>query len=115
MLFRSIGIEQGGAEEIAKRSRGTPRIANRLLKRVRDFAEVCADGTITRDVADHALNQLEIDHLGLDNIDRRLLRGIIEYYGGGPVGLETISVRSLGEYSSSFRITPKRSRSGAES
>ena len=86
-----IGIEKGGAEEIAKRSRGTPRIANRLLKRVRDFAEICADGTITRNVADHALTQLDIDQLGLDNIDRRLLRGIIEYYGGGPVGLDTLA------------------------
>ena len=86
-----IGIEQGGAAEIAKRSRGTPRIANRLLKRVRDFAEVCAEGTITQDVADLALTQLDIDHLGLDNIDRRLLRGIIEYYGGGPVGLDTLA------------------------
>ena len=86
-----IGIEKGGAEEIAKRSRGTPRIANRLLKRVRDFAEICADGTITKEVADHALTQLDIDHLGLDNIDRRLLRGIIEYYGGGPVGLDTLA------------------------
>ena len=86
-----IGIEKGGAEEIARRSRGTPRIANRLLKRVRDFAEICADGTITREVADHALSQLDIDHLGLDNIDRRLLRGIIEFYGGGPVGLDTLA------------------------
>ncbi len=86
-----IGIEREGAEEVAKRSRGTPRIANRLLKRVRDFAEVCADGVITREVADHALTQLEIDHMGLDTIDRRLLRGIIEYYGGGPVGLDTLA------------------------
>ena len=86
-----IGVEKAGAEEIAKRCRGTPRIANRLLKRVRDFAEVCAQGVITRQVADDALNRLDIDHLGLDTIDRRLLRSIILQYGGGPVGLETLA------------------------
>jgi Holliday junction DNA helicase RuvB len=86
-----IGIEDKGAEEIAKRSRGTPRIANRLLKRVRDFAEVRADGVITRALADEALNQLEIDGLGLDSVDRRLLESIIRNYGGGPVGLETLA------------------------
>ena len=86
-----IGIDPGGADEIAHRSRGTPRIANRLLKRVRDFAEVCADGVITREVADEALTRLEIDRQGLDNIDRRLLESIILHYGGGPVGLETLA------------------------
>lgn len=86
-----IGIEDQGAEEIAKRSRGTPRIANRLLKRVRDFAEVKADGVITRALADQALTQLEIDELGLDSVDRRLLESIIRNYGGGPVGLETLA------------------------
>ena len=86
-----IRIEKDGAAEIAKRCRGTPRIANRLLKRVRDFAEVMADGVITREVADLALTRLDIDHLGLDNVDRRLLRSIILQYGGGPVGLETLA------------------------
>ncbi|MBR6522745.1 MAG: Holliday junction branch migration DNA helicase RuvB [Oscillospiraceae bacterium] len=86
-----IEIDKGGSMEIAKRSRGTPRIANRMLRRVRDFAQVCADGVITREVADDALNRLEIDHLGLDAIDRRLLTGIIVNYGGGPVGLETLA------------------------
>ncbi|MDR2605671.1 MAG: Holliday junction branch migration DNA helicase RuvB [Oscillospiraceae bacterium] len=86
-----IEIDSGGAEELAKRSRGTPRIANRLLRRVRDFAQVLADGVITREVADDALTRLEIDAIGLDNIDRRLLESIINNYGGGPVGLETLS------------------------
>jgi Holliday junction DNA helicase RuvB len=87
----TIPIEPDGAREIALRSRGTPRIANRLLRRVRDFAEVTADGTITYKVADNALTRLEIDPLGLDSIDRRLLSSIIENYSGGPVGLETIA------------------------
>ena len=86
-----IGIEDKGAAEIAKRSRGTPRIANRLLKRVRDFAEVKSDGVISQAVADEALTQLEIDELGLDSVDRRLLESIIKNYGGGPVGLETLA------------------------
>ena len=86
-----IEIDKRGSMEIAKRSRGTPRIANRMLRRVRDFAQVCADGVITREVADDALNRLEIDHLGLDAIDRRLLTSIIVNYGGGPVGLETLA------------------------
>ena len=86
-----VPIEDEGALEIASRSRGTPRIANRLLRRVRDFAEVYGDGTITKEVADLALSRLEIDRTGLDAIDRRLLSGIIENYGGGPVGLETIA------------------------
>ena len=86
-----VPIEQDGAMEIAKRSRGTPRIANRMLRRVRDFAQVKAGGVITREVADVALSALEVDHLGLDAIDRRMLRSIIEHYGGGPVGLETLA------------------------
>ena len=86
-----VPIEAAGATEIAARSRGTPRIANRLLRRVRDFAQVKADGTITRTVADNALVSLEVDHLGLDALDRRMLRSIIEHYGGGPVGLETLA------------------------
>ena len=87
----SIPIEPDGAFEIASRSRGTPRIANRLLRRVRDFAEVIGNGVITLESADTALSRLEIDETGLDAIDRRLLSSIIEYYGGGPVGLETIA------------------------
>ena len=86
-----VPIEADGAMEIAKRSRGTPRIANRLLRRVRDFAQVKAGGVITRDVADAALTALEVDHLGLDAIDRRMLSSIIQHYGGGPVGLETLA------------------------
>jgi Holliday junction DNA helicase RuvB len=86
-----IPVEPDGAAEIASRSRGTPRIANRLLRRVRDFAEVIADGVVTKQVADEALIQLEIDRTGLDAIDRRLLASIIRNYGGGPVGLETIA------------------------
>jgi Holliday junction DNA helicase RuvB len=87
----SIPIEPDGAREIASRSRGTPRIANRLLRRIRDFAEVMGDGIITFAVADNALTRLEIDATGLDAVDRRLLSSIIENYGGGPVGLETIA------------------------
>ena len=96
IVTRSAGIlnapiEPDGAMEIAKRSRGTPRIANRMLRRVRDFAQVKADGVITKEVADAALTALEVDYLGLDNIDRRMLSAIIQYYGGGPVGLETLA------------------------
>ena len=86
-----VPIEDDGAMEIAKRSRGTPRIANRMLRRVRDFAQVKAGGVITRSVADQALTALEVDHLGLDAIDRRMLSSIIEHYSGGPVGLETLA------------------------
>ena len=93
-----VPIEPSGAMEIARRSRGTPRIANRMLRRVRDFAEVKADGVITDAVADQALQALEIDHLGLDPVDRRMLRAIIENYGGGPVGLETLAA-TIGEES----------------
>ena len=91
-----IDIAPEGAAEIAARSRGTPRIANRLLRRVRDFAEVYNDGVITKDAADHALGRLEVDALGLDTIDRRMLESIIRNYGGGPVGLETLSA-TIGE------------------
>lgn len=86
-----IEIERDGAIEIASRSRGTPRIANRMLRRVRDFAQVRADGVITKDVADMALSRLEVDKSGLDALDRRMLRSIIEFYNGGPVGLETLA------------------------
>lgn len=86
-----VEIEHDGAVEIASRSRGTPRIANRLLRRVRDFAQVKANGVITKAVADVALSTLEVDKLGLDSLDRRMLRSIIEFYNGGPVGLETLA------------------------
>ncbi len=86
-----IEIDPTGAEEIARRSRGTPRLANRLLRRVRDFAQVTADGVITREVADRALSRLDVDKLGLDNLDRTMLRAIITYYNGGPVGLDTLA------------------------
>ena len=94
----NVEIEPEGAMEIARRSRGTPRIANRMLRRVRDFAQVVADGVITRQVADQALLALEVDHLGLDHVDRRMLRAIIENYGGGPVGLDTLAA-TIGEES----------------
>ncbi len=86
-----VPIEPSGAMEIARRSRGTPRIANRMLRRVRDFAQVKAGGVITKEVADAALTALEVDYLGLDAIDRRMLGSIIEHYAGGPVGLETLA------------------------
>ena len=94
----NVSIEPEGAMEIARRSRGTPRIANRMLKRVRDFAQVMADGVITKSVADKALLALEVDYLGLDNVDRRMLQAIIENYGGGPVGLDTLAA-TIGEES----------------
>ena len=94
----NVPIDPAGAMEIARRSRGTPRIANRMLRRVRDFAQVIADGLITKEVADKALLALEVDHLGLDNVDRRMLRAIIENYGGGPVGLDTLAA-TIGEES----------------
>ena len=93
-----VDIVPSGAYEIARRSRGTPRIANRMLRRVRDFAQVKADGVITETVADEALCALEIDHLGLDPVDRRMLHAIIENYRGGPVGLETLAA-TIGEES----------------
>lgn len=88
--------EQGGAAEIARRSRGTPRIANRLLRRARDFAQVIGDGVITRAIADHALNALEVDEHGLDDMDKRILTTMLEKYNGGPVGLNTLSI-AVGE------------------
>ena len=93
-----IPCEKDGALELAKRSRGTPRIANRLLKRIRDFAQVIGDGVITRDIVSQSLNKLEIDELGLDLVDRRMLEMIITNYNGGPVGLETLAA-ALGEES----------------
>ncbi len=93
-----VSIEPDGAMEIARRSRGTPRIANRMLRRVRDFAQVKADGVIDRAVADETMRALEIDYLGLDPVDRRMLGAIIENYGGGPVGLETLAA-TIGEES----------------
>ena len=93
-----ISIEPDGAYEIASRSRGTPRIANRILKRVRDFAQVRADGVITREVADMALERLEIDKIGLDAVDRRMLEAIVYNFGGGPVGLDTLAA-NIGEES----------------
>lgn len=86
-----IEIEPDGAVEIASRSRGTPRIANRMLRRVRDFAQVKGTGIITKAIADEALLRLEVDKAGLDNVDRRMLRSIIELYNGGPVGLEALA------------------------
>ena len=94
----NVSIEPEGAMEIARRSRGTPRIAPRMLRRVRDFAQVMADGVITKSVADKALLALEVDYLGLDNVDRRMLQAIIENYGGGPVGLDTLAA-TIGEES----------------
>ena len=101
IVTRSAGIlgmdiTPDGAMEIASRSRGTPRIANRLLKRVRDFAQVMGDGSIDSKIANYALNKQEIDGLGLDNIDRRMLESIIKFYNGGPVGLETLAA-TIGE------------------
>lgn len=92
-----VPIEPDGARELARRSRGTPRIANRLLKRVRDYAQVRADGRITAEVADTALRMLEVDELGLDGFDRKLLRIVIEKYGGGPVGVETLAAATSEE------------------
>ena len=96
IVMRSAGIlgtpiTEEGAYEIARRSRGTPRLANRFLKRVRDFAEVKGNGTIDKDIADIALSALDVDSLGLDSVDRRMLNAIIKNFGGGPVGLETLS------------------------
>jgi Holliday junction DNA helicase RuvB len=86
-----VGIHEAGAREIGRRARGTPRVANRLLKRVRDYAQVRAEGVITRHVAGDALRLLEVDELGLDEIDRKVLHTIIEKFDGGPVGLDTIA------------------------
>jgi len=91
-----IGIDEDGAREIARRSRGTPRAANRLLRRVRDFAQVAGDSTITSRVADEGLTRLGVDRLGLENLDRRYLKLMMEHFGGGPVGIQNLAV-SLGE------------------
>ncbi len=91
-----ISVDEQGAMEIASRSRGTPRIANRLLKRVRDFAQIRAQGDITEEVANEALNMYEIDKLGLDNLDKRMILSIIQNFGGGPVGLDTLAA-TIGE------------------
>lgn len=99
-----VPITQQGAAELAKRSRGTPRIANRLLRRVRDFAEVQGDGTIDHDVADAALVRLEVDHLGLDKMDRRILHTIGHKFSGGPVGLDTLAA-AIGESSDTIEET----------
>ncbi|MEG1609034.1 MAG: Holliday junction branch migration DNA helicase RuvB, partial [Clostridia bacterium] len=87
----NVDLDESGAMEIARRSRGTPRIANRILKRVRDYAEVLGKKTIDKSIADHALKKMEIDQLGLDDIDRRILTTIIEKSDGGPVGLDTLA------------------------
>lgn len=92
----NIDIDEDATLEIARRSRGTPRIANRFLKRVRDFAQVVGQGKITKDIADKALELMEVDKLGLDHVDRRILLAIIDKFGGGPVGLETLAA-STGE------------------
>jgi Holliday junction DNA helicase RuvB len=91
-----VDIEEDGATEIARRSRGTPRLANRLLKRVRDFAQVKYDGRITSEVAGYALDLLDVDQLGLDNTDRAILHAMIEKFGGRPVGLDAVAV-TIGE------------------
>ncbi len=106
IVNRSAGIlgahiDPSGAAEIARRSRGTPRIANRLLKRVRDYAQIKAQGVITREVASAALNMMEIDDLGLDSIDRRMVLSIIHNFSGGPVGLDTLAA-TIGEESNTI-------------
>ena len=106
IVFRSarlleVEIDDAGAEEIAKRSRGTPRVANRLLRRVRDYTQVRADGTISRDIAQTALDMFEVDPLGLDDVDQKLMETILIKYTGGPVGLNTIAA-SIGEDSSTI-------------
>ncbi|MCL5264815.1 MAG: Holliday junction branch migration DNA helicase RuvB [Chloroflexi bacterium] len=93
----NVKIEEAGTYEIARRSRGTPRVANRLLKRVRDFAEVRAGGVITKTVADEALGMLQVDHLGLDDVDRKVLEAIVKKFDGGPVGIDTIAAATSEE------------------
>ncbi len=95
-VILGVPCDRSGAMEIAKRARGTPRIANRLLKRVRDFADVLGNGKITEDIARIALDRMEIDSLGLDNLDKRMLNMLIKGYNGGPVGLETLA-SAIGE------------------
>jgi Holliday junction DNA helicase RuvB len=96
-----VEIDEQGALEIARRSRGTPRVANRLLRRVRDYAQVKANGAITRDVANAALAMLDVDEFGLDDMDSRVLRTIIEKFEGGPVGISTIAA-AVGEDASTI-------------
>jgi Holliday junction DNA helicase RuvB len=91
-----VEVDREGAMEIAKRSRGTPRVANRLLRRVRDYAQIKADGKITREIAAMALEMLEVDEMGLDEMDKRIIKTILEKFGGGPVGLNTLAV-AVGE------------------
>ena len=95
------GLDEMAAEELARRSRGTPRIANRLLRRVRDFAQVKGDGDITIELANYSLGLMQVDRLGLDHIDHKLLKGIIEKFRGGPVGVETVAA-SIGEESTTI-------------
>ncbi len=95
-VILAVACDQEGAYELAKRSRGTPRIANRFLKRVRDFADVMGDGRITKDIVQIALDRMEVDELGLDSLDKRMLTMLIKGYGGGPVGLETLAT-AIGE------------------
>ena len=103
-----LPIDDGGVEEIAQRARGTPRVANRLLRRVRDFAQVRADGNVTRKVASQALAILEVDAIGLDEVDHRLLRTVAEKYSGGPVGLDTLAAvgRGGGRYHHGTSTSP---------
>ncbi len=105
-----VPIDDDGAVELARRSRGTPRVANRLLRRVRDFAEVRADGAITATVAADALAQLNVDEFGLDDMDSRILKTIIEKFGGGPVGVNTIAV-AVGEDAERSKRSTSRSSS----
>jgi Holliday junction DNA helicase RuvB len=93
----NVEIEAQASHEIARRSRGTPRVANRLLKRVRDYAQVRADGTISTTVAEDALGRLEVDSLGLDDVDRKMLLAVIDKFGGGPVGIDTIAAATSEE------------------
>ena len=108
-----VAIEDGAAEEIARRCRGTPRIANRLLRRVRDYAQVRADGRITLAVAQTALNLLDVDRYGLDEIDQKIMMTILEKYRGGPVGVNTIAAsisRRAGHHRRSLRTLPDPAR-----
>jgi Holliday junction DNA helicase RuvB len=95
-VILGVPCDRDGAIELASRSRGTPRIANRMLRRTRDYAQIMGDGRITKEIAKFALDRLEIDNLGLDKLDRRMLSMIIKGYGGGPVGLQTLAA-AIGE------------------
>src|SRR5690625_5946163 len=90
-------MEPSGAQEVAKRARGTPRIANRLLRRVRDFAEMRGDGVVTAEMADRALNMLNVDERGFDHMDRRLLLALMNNFGGGPVGVDSLAAAIIEE------------------